>query len=72
MPTPPGVYVHVPVVGGMVSRENAIVLVSGSAALLLGYGGLWLTDLATEVLIGIILFVGVVAPQLVNEYLDRT
>ncbi len=56
----------------MVSRENAIVLVSGSAALLLGYGGLWLTDLATEVLIGTILFVGVVAPQLVNEYLDRT
>mgnify|MGYP006914283069 FL=1 len=72
MSTPPGVYVHVPVVGGMVSRENAIVLVSGSAALLLGYGGLWLTDLATEVLIGTILFVGVVAPQLVNEYLDRT
>jgi hypothetical protein len=48
----------------MVSRENAVVLASGSVALLLGYGGLWLTDLGTEVLIGIILFVGVVTPQL--------
>ena len=64
MPTPPGVLTHVPVVGGMVSRENAVVLASGSVALLLGYGGLWLTDLGTEVLIGIILFVGVVTPQL--------
>jgi len=48
----------------MVSRENAVVLASGSVALLFGYGGLWLTDLGTEVLIGIILFVGVVTPQL--------
>jgi hypothetical protein len=48
----------------MVSRENAVVLASGSVALLLGYGGLWLTDLGTEVLIGVILFVGVVTPQL--------
>ena len=64
MPTPPGVLTRVPVVGGMVSRENAVVLASGSVALLLGYGGLWLTDLGTEVLIGIILFVGVVTPQL--------
>jgi hypothetical protein len=55
----------------MVSRENAVVLASGSVALLLGYGGLWLTDLSTEVLIGTILFVGVVTPQLVNGYLDR-
>ena len=55
----------------MVSRENAVVLASGSVALLLGYGGLWLTDLGTEVLIGVILFVGVVTPQLVNGYLDR-
>lgn len=55
----------------MVSRENAVVLTAGTVALLLGYGGLWLTDLSTEVLIGIILFVGVVTPQLVNGYLDR-
>jgi dTDP-4-amino-4,6-dideoxygalactose transaminase len=55
----------------MVSRENAVVVSSGVVALLLGYGGLWLTDLGTEVLIGTILFVGVVAPQLVNGYLDR-
>ena len=71
MATPPGVLTHVPVVGGMVSRENAVVLASGSVALLIGYGGLWLTELGTEVLIGIILFVGVVAPQVVNGYLDR-
>ena len=55
----------------MVSRENAVVLTFGVVALLLGYGGLWLTDLPTEVLIGTILFVGVVAPQLLNGYLDR-
>mgnify|MGYP006901746116 FL=1 len=55
----------------MVSRENAVVLTAGTVALLLGYGGLWLTDLGTEVLIGVILFVGVVTPQLVNGYLDR-
>ena len=55
----------------MVSRENAVVFGFGVAALLLGYGGLWLTDLSTNLLIGIILVVGVIAPQLVNGYLDR-
>ena len=55
----------------MVSRENAIVTTAGTVALLLGYGGLWLTDLSTEMLIGIILFVGVVTPQVINGYLDR-
>ena len=55
----------------MVSRENAVVLTAGTVALLLGYGGLWLTDLSTEVLIGTILFVGVVTPQVINGYLDR-
>jgi hypothetical protein len=55
----------------MVSRENAIVMTAGTVALLLGYGGLWLTDLSTEMLIGIILFVGVVTPQVINGYLDR-
>ena len=55
----------------MVSRENAVVLTAGTVALLLGYGGLWLTDLSTEMLIGIILFVGVVTPQVINGYLDR-
>lgn len=55
----------------MISRENAIVMTAGTVALLLGYGGLWLTDLSTEMLIGIILFVGVVTPQVINGYLDR-
>lgn len=55
----------------MVSRENAVVLTLGTVALFIGYGGLWLTDLGTNLLIGTILFVGVVAPQLVNGYLDR-
>ena len=55
----------------MVSRENAVILGFGVGALLLGYGGLWLTDLSTEVLIGIVLFGGVVAPNLLNAYLDR-
>ena len=55
----------------MVSRENAIILTAGTVALLLGYGGVWLTDLSTELLIGTILFVGVATPQLINGYLDR-
>jgi cell division protein FtsW (lipid II flippase) len=54
----------------MVSRENAVVLTFGTVApqIILW---LWLTDLGTNLLIGTILFVGVVAPQLVNGYLDR-
>jgi hypothetical protein len=55
----------------MLSREHAVILGFGFVALLLGYGGLWLTDLSTETLIGIILFGGVVAPNLLNAYLDR-
>ena len=55
----------------MASRENVVVLTFGTVALLLGYGGLWLTGLATTRLIGSVPFVGVVAPQLVNGYLDR-
>lgn len=39
---------------------------------LLGYGGLWLTDFATNLLIGSILFVDVAAALLVNGHLDRT
>jgi len=54
----------------MVSRENRVVIGFGTVALLVGYGGLWLTDFPSELLIGVILFVGVVTPQLVNEYLD--
>jgi len=55
----------------MVSRENAVILGFAVAALVSGYGGRALVDASTEVLIGTILFVGVVAPQLVNGYLDR-
>jgi hypothetical protein len=55
----------------MVSRENAVVFGFGIAALLLGYGGRAFADASTAVLIGTILFVGVVVPQLLNAYLDR-
>ena len=60
-----------PILRGMVSRENAVILGFGFVALLLGYGGLWLLDLSTESLIGILLLGGVVVPSLVNAYLNR-
>ncbi|ELZ45954.1 hypothetical protein C463_05970 [Halorubrum californiense DSM 19288] len=55
----------------MVSRENTVVIGFVAAALLLAYGGLLLTDLSSELLIGVLIFVGTVAPMLVNNYLDR-
>jgi hypothetical protein len=55
----------------MVSRENKIILLFGTAGLGLTYGGYALTDLGDQVLVAVLLFVGVLAPQLLNEYLDR-
>jgi len=38
--------------------------------LLLAYGARALTDIGDTVLVGVLLSVGVVAPRLLNEYLD--
>ena len=54
----------------MVSRENAVILLFAAVGLFLAYGGQLLTDLSDTVLIGVLLFVGVVAPQAVIGYLE--
>jgi hypothetical protein len=54
----------------MVSRENTVVAAFGSAALALAYAGSALTSIDQTVLLGVLLFVGVVVPTLVNEHLD--
>jgi len=55
----------------VLSRETTVLAAFGAAALLLGFGGLFLTSLGGTVLVGVMLLVGVVAPTAVNEYLDR-
>jgi hypothetical protein len=55
----------------MVSRENKVVLLFVTVGLVLAYGGRVVTNLNDTVLIGILILVGVVAPQLLNNYLDN-
>ncbi|SDQ30143.1 hypothetical protein [Natronobacterium texcoconense] len=54
----------------MVSRENKVVGGFVVVALVLTYGGFWLTDLPSEILLGTLIFAGVIAPMVVNNYLD--
>jgi len=54
----------------MVSRENVVILLFATLALALAYGGRLLTGLSDSVLVGVLLFTGVVVPQLLNSYLD--
>jgi hypothetical protein len=54
----------------MVSRENKVVLLFGTVGLVLAYGGRVVTNLDDTVLLGLLLFVGVVTPLLLNDYLD--
>jgi hypothetical protein len=54
----------------MVSRENKVILLFATVGLALAYGGRIVTDLNDTALIGIVVVVGVVAPQLLNSYLD--
>ncbi|WP_435160935.1 hypothetical protein [Halorubrum sp. SY-15] len=56
----------------MVSRENVIVACCVSAGLLLGYAGRVATDLRDPMLIGVVIFVGVVLPQVLTEWRDGT
>jgi hypothetical protein len=55
----------------VLSRENRVLVAFGALALLLGFGGLFLTSFGGTVLVGVMLVVGVVVPTAVNEYLDR-
>ena len=54
----------------MISRENKVVLLFATVGLILAYGGRVVTSLNDTVPIGILIFVGVVVPQLLNNYLD--
>ena len=54
----------------MISRENAVVVLCATTALVLAYGGRVVTSLSDTVLIGVVILVGVVIPQAVNSYLD--
>ncbi|QLD86784.1 hypothetical protein HWV23_13950 [Natronomonas halophila] len=54
----------------MVSRENRVIVGFVLAAMVLGFGVTELTALPSEASLGILLVVGVVAPILVNNYLD--
>jgi hypothetical protein len=54
----------------MVSRENRVIVGFVLAAMVLGLGIVELTALPSEASLGILLVVGVVAPMVVNNYLD--
>lgn len=54
----------------MLSRENTVILAFGSVALIGTYAGYALTELDDAILVGILLFVGVVVPVVLNDYLD--
>lgn len=54
----------------MLSRENKVIGGFVLLALVVSYGGFVLTDLPDELLVGTVIAIGVVAPMLVNGYLD--
>ncbi|MFC7076711.1 hypothetical protein [Haloarcula halophila] len=56
----------------MVSRENAVILLFATVGLVLAYGGRVVTNVDDSLLIGMLICIGVVAPQLLNNYLDST
>lgn len=55
----------------MVSRENKVIGGFVVVAMVLTYGGFWLTDLPDEILMGVLFLVGIVIPMVVNNYLDN-
>ncbi len=55
----------------MLSRENKVLLFFIVVALTLAYGGFWLTEVSSSVFIAIVIVVGIVAPLVVNNYLDN-
>lgn len=55
----------------MVSRENEVTIGLAATGLLLAFGGRAVTEIDYIALIGILIFVGVLTPQLLNRYLDN-
>lgn len=56
--------------GHMVSRENTVTLAFATTGLMLADGGRVLTDLSDTALIGPLIIVGVVVPQLLTDHPD--
>lgn len=54
----------------MISRSNAVILSFATLGMVVWFAGGALTNLSDAVLIGVLILVGVVAPQLLNTYLD--
>ncbi len=54
----------------MISRENKIIAGFVIVAIALYFSLLSFTDLAFEVVLGLLILIGVIAPMMVNNYLD--
>ena len=54
----------------MISRENKIIAGFVIVAIALYFSLLSFTDLAFEVVLGFLILIGVIAPMMVNNYLD--
>lgn len=55
----------------MVSRENKIIGVFVAMGLVLHAATFYLTELSDEVRIGLLMLVGIIAPMMINNYLDN-
>ena len=55
----------------MVSRENKIIGVFVAMGLVLHTATFYFTELPDEVRIGLLMLVGIIAPMMINNYLDN-
>jgi len=55
----------------MVSRENKIIVIFVAIAAVLHTATFYLTELSFEVRMGLLMLVGVIAPMMINNYLDN-
>lgn len=55
----------------MISRENKITAGFVIVAMALYFSLLSFTDLAFELVVGLLILIGVIAPMMVNNYLDN-
>ena len=56
----------------MLSTENRLIIAFGTVALILGYGVSVFTDPPAWVGLAVVIVVGVVIPQIVTGFLDRS
>ena len=55
----------------MISRENKVIGGFVAVAMTLTFGGFLFTELPEEMLMAVLFFVGIIAPMVVNNYLNR-